>query len=141
MAATVTRLRKPGKGKSSHSITYRGHFFLPAVVLNHPDFIGLSYPAKALLLDVGAQYNGFNNGDLCAAHSVLKERGWKSNDTRTRALNELLKARLLVQTKFGGLNAGPHLYALTWQPIDECGGKLDIATTGKKPYRQFKEAS
>jgi hypothetical protein len=49
--------------------------------------------------------------------------------------------RLLVQTKAGGLNAGPHLYALTWQPIDECGGKLDIAATGKKPYRTFKEAS
>jgi hypothetical protein len=111
------------------------------VVLNHSDFISLSYTAKALLLDVGAQYNGFNNGDLCAAHSILKERGWKSNDTRTKALNELIAAGLLVQTKVGGLNAGPHLYALTWQPIDECGGKLDIAATGKKPYRTFKEAS
>lgn len=141
MAATITRQKKPGKGKSSLSITYKGHFSLPAVVLNHPDFIGLSHKAKALLLDVGSQYNGHNNGDLCATESVLKERGWGSNDTRPSALKELVAAGMLVQTKVGGLNAGPHLYALTWQPIHECGGKLDIAPTGKKPYRTFKEAS
>lgn len=140
MAATITRRKKPGKGKSSLSITYKGHFALPDAVLNHPDFIGLSYSAKALLLDVGAQYNGHNNGDLCATESVLKERGWNSNATRTKALNELINAGLLVQTKVGGLNAGPHLYALTWQPIHECGGKLDMPPT-KVAYRSFKEVA
>jgi hypothetical protein len=30
---------------------------------------------------------------------------------------------------------GPNLYAITWQPIHECGGKLDVASTTIAPRK------
>ena len=30
---------------------------------------------------------------------------------------------------------GPNLYAITWQPIDECGGKLDVKPTTNAPRK------
>ncbi|MFC6672524.1 hypothetical protein [Marinobacterium aestuariivivens] len=139
MAATYTRQKKPGKGKSSLAITYKGFFGLPDCVMNHPDFIAMSGTAAKLLLDIGAQFNGRNNGDLQCTRSIMSSRGWTSDSTRTRALTELIKLGLLVQTKVGGRGIGPNLYAITWQPIHECGGKLDVSPTGSKPYRDFRE--
>ena len=86
-----------------------------------------------LLCDVARQYNGRNNGDLCAALSVMTARGWsKSGDTIPNALRELRHYGLLLLTRQGGLH-GPSLYALTWQPIDECGGKLERPATATPP--------
>ena len=44
---------------------------LPHDVMDHHDFLSLTSRACKLLLDLGRQYNGFNNGDLCAAFSVV----------------------------------------------------------------------
>jgi hypothetical protein len=84
--------------------------------------------AKALLLDIGARYNGFNNGDLAAPYSWMKERGWKSKDTLHRALKELLETGMIELTRQGGLH-GPSLYAFTWMPIEYCKGRLDVSAT------------
>ena len=48
---------------------------LPRDVIDHPAFLRLSAYAKALLIDLGAQYKGDNNGDLCCAWKVMKPRG------------------------------------------------------------------
>ena len=67
---------------------------------------------------------------------LLKERGFRSKETLSRAINELLEARLIMRTRVGYFqNPGGRcaLYALTWQPIDECGGKLEVAATSKAP--------
>lgn len=122
------------------SITYKGHFLYPDCILNHPDYIKLNFTAKALLTDVGAQYNGRNNGDLQCSRSVMASRGWVSNATRERALKELIKAGMLVLSKQGGRGIGPNLYAITWQPIDACGGKHDLEPT-TNAYRSFKESA
>lgn len=79
-----------------------------------------------LLLDLARQFNGRNNGDLCAALSVLRPHGWNSPDTVGNALRELRHYGFLLLTRQGGLH-GPSLYALTWYAIDECGGKLTCA--------------
>lgn len=79
-----------------------------------------------LLLALARQYNGRNNGDLCAALSLLRPHGWTSPDTVGNALRELRHYGFLLLTRQGGLNA-PSLYALTWQAIDDCGGKLTCA--------------
>ena len=73
MAATINRRskKKSGKGGPELSITYKGFFFLPDMVLNHPDFFNLSGNAMKLLIMIGAQYNGKNNGDLQCARSVM----------------------------------------------------------------------
>lgn len=131
--ANVSRRRK-----SSKSRIYKGHLHLFWALLDSPDLLELSGPATKLLLAIGRQYNGYNNGDLCASMSVVKKWGFNSNETLTRAKNELLSKNLIVLTKQGGLGIGPSLYALSWQPIDECKGKLDIGPTDMPP-RTFKE--
>ena len=138
MSCSISR-KKIG-GKSALYIRYKGHFHYPDCVLNHPDYIALSYKAKALLTDVGAQYNGRNNGDLQCSRSVMATRGWTSNATRESALRELIETGFLVQTKQGGRGIGPNLYAITWQPIQECNGKHDLKPT-LKAYRSFKEVA
>ena len=125
---------RKAKGKS---ITRGGFFHLFRSLLDCDDFIALKGNNIKLLIDIASQYNGYNNGDLCATLSVMKKRGWNSNQQLSKALKELLERNLIIQTKQGGLNMGPNLYAVTWQPIDECKGKLDMEPT-KTPPRNFK---
>ena len=98
---------------------------IPKACMKHLNYIELSMPAKVLLWEFCYQYNGFNNGDLCAAFSVLKERGWRSKGTLARAIDELKKRQWVVVSRQGGKNQCS-LYALTFQAIDECKGKIDI---------------
>ncbi|WP_147281654.1 hypothetical protein [Dyella solisilvae] len=97
-------------------------------MLKSPNFLGLSTKAKALILDLGARFTGFNNGDLAAPWSWMQERGWRSKDTLHRAIKELLHAGMIEQTRQGGLH-GPSLYAFTWRPVDECKAHPEIAPT------------
>ena len=121
----------------SKAITYKGFLHLHRTMLETQDFISLKGNSIKLLIDLGYQYNGYNNGDLCASLSVMRKRGWNSNQQLAKALKELLERNLIVQTKQGGLNLGPNLYAITWQPIDECNGKLDANPTTVAP-RSFR---
>ena len=118
-----------------------GHFAgVPDKVMQHPDYISLSYSAKALLFEFALQYRGKNNGKLCAIYSQLKPRGWKSEATLRKALKELSTAKLLEVSKYGMYGNGgrqPNYYAITWQPVDHINGfKMDIEPT-IKPIRQF----
>jgi len=124
----MARTREKIKGRSSS----RRFLALPHVVLEHRDFVSLSNKAIKLLLDLAMQYNGSNNGDLCATFSMMKKRGWSSNDQRSKALKELLDKNLIVLTRQGGRKIA-NLYAITWQPIDECKGKLDVRSTKLAP--------
>lgn len=101
---------------------------LPHAVLDCPNFRALSAYAKSLLLDIAAQYRGINNGDLCACWRLMEARGWRSRDTLSKALRELIHFGLLELTRQGGLHK-PNLYALTWLAVDDCGGKLDVPAT------------
>ena len=82
-----------------------------------------------LIMDLTAQYNGDNNGDLCAAWSIMRGRGWNSNATLIKARHELEERRWVIVTRKGtqaGNGKGiPTLYALTFWGIDECNQKLD----------------
>ncbi len=105
---------------------------LPHAVLEHPNFTKLSPRAVKLLIDIYAQYRGNNNGDLCAAFTIMKTRGWTSKDQLQKAKDELLEVGWLIVTRQGGRNK-PTLYAVTFQPIDECKGKLDVNPTAAPP--------
>lgn len=110
--------RQSNKGRrSSHTFSMWLH-----VCAESPNYYRLSYTAKALLFELLYQYRGKNNGDLCAAWGLLKDRGWQSPDTINRARKELLETGWIVQTRQGGLNKAS-LYALTIWPINECKGK------------------
>jgi len=117
------------KRGNNNARTYRGFFHLPDALTAKPEFFSLSGKACKLLIDIGRQYNGHNNGDLSCTLSMLKSRGWNSNSQLTKSRNELLEAGLISQTKQGGLGIGPNLYAITWQAIDDCKGKLEVKST------------
>ncbi|MEO6687869.1 MAG: hypothetical protein ABIS07_17340 [Dokdonella sp.] len=95
-------------------------------VLDSDEWAALSGSPAKLLIDLGRQYNGRNNGDLCPALLPRKRGPWKSRSTRTAALAHLLDDGWLLKTKQGGLGMGPDLYAITWWPIDACDGKHGV---------------
>ena len=107
---------------------------LPIHVLDSKNYIMLSAKAVKLLIDLCSQlrFQGSdgtkNNGDLCAAFSVMKERGWNSHESLEFAIKELLHYGFIKITRYGGRRKC-HLYAITWWAIDECNGKLDIPQT------------
>jgi|SRR6185437_6135565 len=105
-----------------------GYFKLPHAVMESPNYRSLSPHARMLLNDVGLQFRGANNGDLSAAWKLMQPRGWRSRDTLGRALAELLHFGMIEKTRQGGLNHCS-LFALTWQPVDECRNKLDVPAT------------
>lgn len=113
---------------------------IPHAVMSHPDYFNLSGNAIKLLLELAMQYNGRNNGKLCAVFTQLKLRGWNSEGTLDRAKKDLLMANLIVRSKvnvFGQNGKSPTYYALTWQPIDEISQfSMDIAPT-ITPIRKF----
>jgi hypothetical protein len=121
------------KGTRSKAITYKGFLHLSNALLDHPDFIALSGDALKLLVCIGRQYNGYNNGDLQASLKCLKPYGWNSNRALTQARRELLERGWITKTRTGGLGMGPDLFAITWQPIDECSGKLEVKATLTAP--------
>jgi len=109
---------------------------IPRIIMDNPDYINLSGNAVKLLNELARQFKGKNNGDLTTAYSVLKSRGFKSKDSIKRGRDELITANLIMETRLGLFtNPGGRcsLYALTWQPIDECQGKLDVKETRVAP--------
>ena len=110
------------------------------MVLNHPDYLGLSGNAVKLLVQLAYQYRGKNNGDLTVSWSVMRKRGFRAKETLAKVTRELLEAGMITRTRTGRfLNPGGvcALYALTWEPIDDCPGKqLEVAPTIRPP-RQF----
>ncbi len=105
-----------------------GFAAIPHCLLNSKVYTGLSAHAVKLLNDLLAQFKGFNNGDLCLSWSIMEKRGWKSRDTLNKARKELMDVDLIFVSRYGDRKR-PHLYALTFFAIDECGGKLDIKAT------------
>lgn len=124
----MARNRLKAKGRNGKS-RFTG---IPHVVMDHLCYISLRHTSVRLLLDLARQYNGFNNGDLSAGWALMHKRGWKSRDTLANAIRELSEHGLILQTRQGGRNKC-NLYALTWQSVDECRGKLDIRSTRLPP--------
>ena len=105
---------------------------LPHHVLGHDNFRTLSPRATKLLIDLLAQFRGYNNGDLAATLNMMQERGWNSSDQLNKAKKELVDRDIIWVTRQGGRNKAC-LYAVTFFPIDECKGKLDVASTRTAP--------
>lgn len=112
-----------------------GAFVLPKTLMNHPDFRGLPYSAVKVLMVLGHQFNGRNNGDLAASHSMLQEWGGMAESILSKSLKVLQDNNLIVKTRTnykGKAGARCALYALTWWPIHECKGKnLELEPTQK----------
>ncbi|MFA5901400.1 MAG: hypothetical protein WC829_20040 [Hyphomicrobium sp.] len=104
-------------------------FIIPVTLLRHPNFTRLSANACKLVLDLGRQYSGFNNGYLSAAVSILEPLGWRSEATIREAVAECIHYGLIQKTRQGGRNRC-NLFALTWWKVQEKDGRpLDVRAT------------
>ena len=131
----VVKRRRKEKGRKTS-----GTFFqFPTVVLNSPAFLSLCRKSRALLLDLGAQVRGYNNGDIAATYTMLRQRGWTSKETLSLAITELLEKGLIQRTRQGYLGRCG-LYAFTWMGIDECKGKLEVKAN-PVPSHLYKNAT
>lgn len=102
---------------------------IPKVVLESEEYAALTAYEVKLLIDIVVQFNGYtNNGDLACTWRLMKNRGWRSQDTLHRALHGLLDKRFVIRTRQGGKHRCS-LYAITWAEIHECKGKLDVRPT------------
>jgi len=101
---------------------------LPHACVRHENFILLSAYAVKLLIHLYANYNGKNNGDFCCTWSLMSKRGWRSESTLNNARKELLYYGWIICSRQGGRNLAS-LYAVTFQAIDDCKGKLDVQET------------
>jgi hypothetical protein len=101
---------------------------VPHHVLRSNAWTQLNAYEKALICDLLAQYNGLNNGDLCAAWTLMKKRGWKSKSTLSKAIKECREGGWIEVTRQGGRRKAS-LYALSFYAIDDCKGKLDVYAT------------
>ena len=114
------RAKLTGKG-AAHSFAA-----LPHYMLDSDEWSALSGHAVKLLVDLFAQFKGANNGDLSAPWSRMHRRGWRSKATLWDAIHELIEAEFIVPTRTGSKNHICALYGVTWKPIDECDGKLQV---------------
>jgi hypothetical protein len=93
-------------------------FVLPWMVLDSASYLVMSYAAKALLVDIGRQYDGTNNGALLCTESFMRQRGWRSHAALNKAKRELLKSNLIHQTVRSWTRSRPCWFALSWLGID-----------------------
>ena len=98
---------------------------IPRRIIEHPSFKSLGYSARSLLIQLGYQYRGKNNGNLVITYSLMKD-WFGSNTTMYSARDSLYKAGFIVINAYGGQSGSgtklPHLYALTWESIDQLKG-------------------
>ena len=120
----ATGKRIPERKRVKHTGRGKGHSFLrlPHFLLESQEFAELSFSAVKLLLEIARLYRGGNNGNLELVWSELKGRGWRSKATIQKARDELLDKGWIRCTRHGGKNrCSP--YAITWEPIDDCGDR------------------
>jgi hypothetical protein len=115
-----------GRSESASFVRFEHRMLMSAT------FLALSGAAVKTLLFLASQFNGKNNGDLTLAIKVAQQRGMPGSSNLRRAAKELLEAGFIILTRQGGRNRCS-LYALSWFPIDECGGKLDVPATRVAP--------
>jgi hypothetical protein len=127
------RLKKPCRRKKKPIESVKGSYTpIPHAVLDSVAFRGSSSSSKALLFDVLRQHTGANNGHFQLYTGWLFSRGWKSAGTIQKAKEELIERGLITKTRWGGLNAGADLFAVTWVDISNFTG-LDIERRNYHP--------
>lgn len=108
----IDRAEQERRNKTSRD---GGRFLaLPHSLMASESYKNLSHPAVRLLLDIGMQFNGENNGQLLCCMKFLLKRGWNSNDTVLRARRELLDSGFLFETRKGARPNKAAWYAVTW---------------------------
>lgn len=101
---------------------------LPVVVLECKNYKLLSYPARALLIELARQFRGDNNGSLLLSMAYLKKQGWTSSDVVARAKKQLIELGFIHETVKGHRPNKASWYAITWRGLDKLDGYDPHAT-------------
>ena len=125
-----------GTKKQKHGRMVGRFFALPHHVLKSEEWVALPSSAKGLLLDVGVQLNGSNNGDLSIAFKLMQPRGWSSETTLHKAKRALLDGGFLYETRKGQRPNLCSLFALAWLPLN-VNDKFDIGVLAAYRPTQF----
>ncbi|MEO8564103.1 MAG: hypothetical protein ABI601_18625 [bacterium] len=88
-------------------------------MLDSQKYIGLSHPAKALLLEFAREYTGANNGSLKLERTKLAKRGWRGPAVIQRARDQLIAAGFVHETVKGQRPNKASQYAVTWHTLDK----------------------
>jgi hypothetical protein len=94
---------------------------LPADMLKTPAWLSLGAAARAALVQVGARYNGANNGYLAASIRDLAAECNLAKDTANKAVRELVARGFLEVVQEGSFSFKKRHaaeYRLTWRPCD-----------------------
>lgn len=103
---------------------------IPVEVLTSDACRTLPHWARTNLTALAAEYRGNNNGDLSLTWATGRAYGVNSKWQLIDGLALLLERGLIQKTRQGGKKPlGPTLYAITWQPIDDLGGKIESGPT------------
>jgi hypothetical protein len=94
----------------------------PVYLLETREYVSLTHAARSLLLCIAAQYTGHNNGRLVATSASLARYGWRSRDSISGGIGQLMTAGLLTQTRIGMRPNRAAWYALGWRDLDQRDG-------------------
>lgn len=108
---------------------------IPHDLLASAIYRGLSFSAKALLIDIAEQFDGTNSRALICTWTHMKKRGWASQVTVHKAKAELIAAGILVEIRGGSfLRGGTSLYTLSWlSSHEEKRGLGDCLASNTRP--------
>jgi hypothetical protein len=88
------------------------HIRVYGELLNSPAYRVMSFAAKALFIDMRERVTGTNNGNISAALTDMKHKGWSSAATLSKALYELRTMGFIAVTRMGGLKIGTRVCTL-----------------------------
>lgn len=115
------------------------HVRIPLEVLQSPAFIALPASAVKLYLDMLSHLRGTNNGNISAALSELKHRGWRSSATLAKALRQLEAVGLIAKTReTTGVHRGSKLCNLYRFTDRDAYAQPKLHVDGHKETRDYK---
>ena len=132
--------------KSKYEDPKGRHIRVYCDLLNAPAYRVLSFAAKALFVDLRSAVGATNNGNISAALSDMKHKGWTSSSTLSRALYELRALGFIAVTRGGGLKLGTRvctLYRFTdleVYPLPKIGIEAVKPTDDYKVFKTLHEA-
>ena len=129
MATDRTESTRRGQS-SSKTTTKHPYAAIEHRVIDSPAFADLTPSAVKLLLLLARQLTKDNNGHLQATFSYMRRFEFSEN-TLSRAIQELIAHGIIYRTRSGGYQQGAAQYAVTWLKVTNRQG---VFLDGFKPY-------
>ena len=115
---TIDRVEAVRRGQTQRKTsTKHPYAAIEHRVIDSPAYADLSFSSRSLLVVLARQLTKDNNGRLHATYSYLRNFGFESDRTISRAVAELIAHGFIYRTRSGGYQQGAAQYAVTWLPL------------------------